>query len=149
LRRSLACASLEQKVSTETMDFWLTSNVTGNLIDVPGIDFEAVEKLNTAEDEYDRITDTHQLLGKYLQLHGPGKISLSQLNKKFEYFLEAKGIYSHRSIIVFAVAQKVLAFFPGFHEGEDDEYDHESNGESDYESNGESDYESNGESDEE
>jgi hypothetical protein len=112
----------KSKVSDDAMNFWIHSGVTGKLQEVPGIGAAAMKKLADHEDEFERITNTHQLLGKYLQLYGPGKVSIVELNKKFFHFLKERGVTSHRNTIVLAVSKKVPPCFPGFH-GEDDEED--------------------------
>jgi hypothetical protein len=107
------------------MEVWKNADVNGDLKQVPGIGAAAVDKLGAADvEENERITNTHQLIGKYLLLKGPGDVTFSELNQKFWYFLKAKGITAHRSAIVLAISDKVSAFFPGFHDGSEDfEYD--------------------------
>jgi hypothetical protein len=115
----------KSKVSNNTMEVWKNADVKGDLKQVPGIGAAAVDKLGAADvEENERITNTHQLIGKYLMLKGPGDVTFSELNQKFWYFLKAKGITAHRSAIVLAISDKVSAFFPGFHDGSEDfEYD--------------------------
>jgi hypothetical protein len=84
-----------------------------------------VDKLGADDvEENERITNTHQLIGKYLMLKGPGEVTFSELNHKFGHFLDGKGITSHRNAIVRAISDKVSSFFPGFHDGSE-EFDYE------------------------
>lgn len=119
----------KSKVSEDRMEKWRTSEVTGDIIEVPGIG-PAAKKL-LAEDAIpeDRITNTHQLIGHYLKLKGPDGedevVTIAETNQKFWYWLKLKGIASHRSAIVLAVAEKCATFFPGFHDANAVEYDDE------------------------
>jgi hypothetical protein len=107
------------------MELWINSNITGDLKQVPGIGVVAVEKLGAKDvEENQRIETTHQLIGKYLMLKGPGD-TFKELNQKFWYFLMAKGISSHRSDIVKAIAKKVSSFIPNFQGGIEDDYEYE------------------------
>ena len=108
---------------------FLNSNITGNLEEVPGIGPAAVRALgevNEKEDPANRITNTHQLIGKYLMLKGPEEVDTMEHNDKFWYFLQSKGISSHRSGIVQCIARKVGTFIQGiydptiYEEGEED-----------------------------
>jgi hypothetical protein len=112
------------------MEQWRVSNVTGNLLDVPGIGPAAVKHLRSDPDPNTRITNTYQLIGQYLMLKGPEDeeqtCSIRELNQKFWYYLKAKGIATHRSAIVLAIYLKVSAFFPNFADvNEEDDIDYE------------------------
>jgi hypothetical protein len=100
------------------MEKFRLSNVTGKLIEVPGIGDAAILKLASDPDPTERITNTHQLIGKYLMLKGPDEngesVSVFQTNQKFWYWLKMRGIVVHRSAIVLAISTKVSSFFPEF-----------------------------------
>jgi regulator of replication initiation timing len=100
---------------------WKYNDVNRDLKQVPGIDAAAVDKLGADDvEENERITNTHQLIGKYLMLKG-GEVTFSELNHKFGHFLDGKGITSsHRNAIVCAISDKVSSFFPGFHDGSEE-----------------------------
>lgn len=121
----------KSKVSDQRMDAWRSGTVTGDLTEVPGIGPDAKKKLSTASILEDRITNTHQLFGKYLMLKGPDEdghvVTVSETNQKFWYYLKFKGISSHRSAIVLAVSEKVATFFPGFYDANASDYDEEDN----------------------
>jgi hypothetical protein len=105
------------------METWRNADVKGDLIQVPGIGAAAIRMLAADDvEENERITNTHQLIGKYLMLAGPGEVSFSELNQKFWYYLKAKGITSHRSAIVLAISDKAASFFPGFHDASEDHF---------------------------
>ena len=123
----------KSKVSQETMETWRASGVSGNLLEVPGVGPAAVRIFLEDKDPMTRITNTYQLFGQYLMLKGPDtedkKVTTSELNHKFWFWLKMKGIKSHRSAIVMAVAEKVASFFPCFYDanaiGEDESDDEE------------------------
>jgi hypothetical protein len=111
------------------MENWQYNNVTGNLLDVPGIGPAAVKALLNDPDDTTRITNTHQLIGQYLMLKGPDDAThtckIGEVNQKFWYFLKAKGITAHRSAIVKAIHLKVTSFFPDISDMNDDEHDND------------------------
>ena len=57
------------------------------------------------------ITNTFQLIGKFLSLKGSveggGLIGSVEHMERFWFFLEGRGVHSHRSAIVLAIAEKV------------------------------------------
>ncbi|EED87992.1 predicted protein [Thalassiosira pseudonana CCMP1335] len=110
------------------MDF-IRGSVTGDITEVPGIGPAAAKKLANVEGE-EGITNTYQLIGKFLMLKGPdtdtNKVESFEHCEKFWYWLQAMGISAHRSAIVKAIAQKVNGLLPGvydpdLYEDEDDE----------------------------
>jgi hypothetical protein len=113
---TLSCMrSPEQKITEQEMEDWINSIVTGDLLEVPGIGAAAVRMLGAEDvEEGERILTTHQLIGKYLALSGPGETTLRELNEKFWYFLRAKGIGARCSDIVEAISAKVASLFPDF-----------------------------------
>lgn len=119
----------KSKVSEDVMHTWRTSDVTGDIKEVPGIG-PATEML-LADDvrEEGRITNTHQLIGHYLKLKGPDNddriVTIAETNEKFWSWLQLKKVDSHRSTITFAVADKVATYFPGFHDANAQELDDE------------------------
>jgi hypothetical protein len=117
------------------MEVWRTEQVSGNLQDVPGIGPAAVKKLADTSDGNEAITNTYQLFGKYLMLKGPDteeyKVESVEHAEKFWQYLKTRGITSHRSAIVKAVAEKAATFFTGiydaniYEEGDEDDDDDE------------------------
>lgn len=112
------------------MEIWRTEPVSGNLLDVPGIGPSAVKKLADTSGGDEAITNTYQLFGKYLMLKGPDedehKVESVEHSEKFWQYLKTRGIASHRSAIVKAVAEKAATFFKGIYDAnmyEDDEDD--------------------------
>lgn len=104
------------KVSDDTMDTWRQGQVTGDLSEVPGIGPAAIKKLAECDEGPDRITNTYQLFGKFLMLKGPGhgdetEVEPMEHTQKFWEFLKNRGISSHRSAIVKAIAEKTSTFF--------------------------------------
>ncbi|CAN0415243.1 unnamed protein product, partial [Hapterophycus canaliculatus] len=65
----------------------------------------------------DCVTNTYQLIGKFLALRGPDKtdfkVDSMEHCDKFWYWLKSKGIHACRSMIVYAIAEKVNTWIPG------------------------------------
>lgn len=105
------------RVSEDKMEAWLRSQVTPNLEDVPGIG-PAAKKLLAEGDE--QITNCYQLFGKFLMLRGPDTpdhtVENMEHTEKFWHWLKQKGISSHRSAIVRAIAEKSATFFTGIYD---------------------------------
>jgi len=119
----------KSKVSEDRMQKWRQENVTGDLSEVPGIGPAAIAKLAEGDGD-DAITNTYQLFGKYLMMKGPDtedhKVESYEHTEKFWYFLKNKGISSHRSAIVRAIAEKASTFFRDIYDAnqyDDDEDD--------------------------
>jgi hypothetical protein len=127
----------KSKVSASTSEKWNSSAVTGILTEVPGIGPAAVAKL--AFDELNRpheqVTNTYQLFGVYLIMKGSDAstgetISSYEHNERFWQWLKTKGVVSHRSAIVKAIAEKCATYFANFYdanayESDDDDEDEE------------------------
>jgi ferritin len=82
---------------------------------VPGIGPAAVRKLAEGDEGADSVTNTYQLFGKYL-MH---KVEPVDHFEKFFQFLKNRGISSHRSAIVKAIAEKAATFFPNIYDAND------------------------------
>jgi hypothetical protein len=112
------------------MEAWLRSQVTPDLEDVPGIGPAAVKRLADGDE---KITNCYQLFGKFLMLRGPDtpehKVENIEHTEKFWHWLKQKGISSHRSAIVRAIAEKSATFFTGIYDanewGDDDDEEDE------------------------
>mmetsp|Transcript_32386 Transcript_32386/g.39808 ORF Transcript_32386/g.39808 Transcript_32386/m.39808 type:complete len:133 (-) Transcript_32386:325-723(-) len=120
------------RVSDSTMAEFMRATITGDITEVPGIGPSAAKKLADGEGD-DAVTNTFQLIGKFLTLKGPdtedGKVEQLEHMEKFWYWLQSKGIASHRSGIVRAIAEKVNSMIPGIYDpdayGDDDDSDEE------------------------
>jgi hypothetical protein len=122
----------KSKVSASTSEKWNSSAVTGILTEVPGIGAAAVTKLafDVQDRPHERVTNTYQLFGVYLAMKGPddtphGPVSSYEHNERFWQWLKAKGIVSHRSAIVKAIAEKCATFFANFYDANAYESDDE------------------------
>lgn len=118
------------KVSEDKMNAWRSSQITGDLSEVPGIGPAAIAKLKEGDDGPDKITNTYQLFGKFLMLKGPGhdgeiQVEPIEHTEKFWQYLKNRGISSHRSAIVRAIAEKSATFFSGIYDANDYEEDEE------------------------
>jgi len=86
---------------------------------VPGIGDKAIKAL--AEDSHpeNRITNTFQLIGKFLMLKGPDnayeQVDVVDHMDKFWDFLQSKGIDAFRSGIVQCIAEKANILIPGLY----------------------------------
>jgi len=101
------------------MDF-IRGSVTGEITEVPGIGPAAAKKLANGENADEKVTNTYQLIGKFLMLKGPdiddNKVESMEHCEKFWYWLQDKGISAHRSAIVKAIALKVNGLLPGVYD---------------------------------
>mmetsp|Transcript_14455 Transcript_14455/g.17574 ORF Transcript_14455/g.17574 Transcript_14455/m.17574 type:complete len:136 (+) Transcript_14455:92-499(+) len=108
------------RVSDDKMTEFLRGKLTGDLSEVPGIGPAAIKKLKDAEEDDDKITNTFQLIGKFLMLKGPdedgNKVETREHMEKFWYYLQEKGISAHRSGIVRCIAEKVNGMMPGIYD---------------------------------
>ena len=104
------------------MENWRSTPTNPDLISVPGIGPATVRKLAECELEEDKITNTYQLFGKFLMLKGPGhtedEIEIDSLEhmEKFWHWLKNRGVGSHRSAIVRAIAEKSATFFQNIYD---------------------------------
>ena len=100
------------------MENWKTTPTDPDLKTVPGVGPATIRKLAEADIEEDRITNTYQLFGKFFMLKGPGhtegeiEIDSFEHMERFWHWLKNRGISSHRSAIVRAIAEKSATFFP-------------------------------------
>ena len=94
-----------------------------DITEVPGIGPAAAKKLADAEDDDEKITNTWQLMGKFLMLKGPDedghKVESNEHMQKFWHWMAEKGISSHRSAIVRAIAEKMNGMTPGIYDASD------------------------------
>lgn len=122
------------RVSDDKMNEFLRGQLSGDLQEVPGIGPAAKKKLGEGDADGDVITNTFQLVGKFLMLKGPDdgdeKVGTREHMEKFWYWLQEKGISSHRSGIVRCIAEKMNAMMPGIYDAseyadDDDDSDDE------------------------
>ena len=107
-------------VNDDTMMDFIRGSVTGEITEVPGIGPAAAKKLANGENVDEKVTNTYQLIGKFLMLKGPdiddNKVESMEHCEKFWYWLQDKGISAHRSAIVKAIALKVNGLLPGVYD---------------------------------
>jgi len=108
------------------MQNFLKGKVSGDITDIPGIGPAAAKKLAKGDSHDEMITNTFQLIGKFLMFKGPddgedNNVGTREHLDKFWYFLQEKEISSHRSGIVKAIAEKVNQMMPGIYDAS--EYD--------------------------
>ena len=95
----------------ERLANFIQLQITGNLLEVPGIGIATVKILNDSG-----ITTTFQLMGKFLSLKDQGVESV-ELCDRFFYWLKGAGVApGYRSSVVQAIAQKMDITFPGIYD---------------------------------
>lgn len=126
-------------MSADRITEFVISQLSGDLLEVPGIGPAAVKALANHDVPESRITTTYQLIGAYLSFKGRSEsdgeiIAPISHNDLFWYFLKERGISSHRSAIVQAIAMKCNSFMQGLYDPaayesdeEDDDDDFENN----------------------
>lgn len=107
-------------VKEESLATFIRAPITGDLTEVPGIGKAAVSALSSGDDPNEKITNTYQLIGKYLMLKGPddgeNKVSCVEHCDKFWAFLQSKGVNAYRSGIVQCIAEKCNILLPGIYD---------------------------------
>eukprot|EP00563_Minutocellus_polymorphus_P005245 CAMPEP_0181041306 /NCGR_PEP_ID=MMETSP1070-20121207/11527_1 /TAXON_ID=265543 /ORGANISM="Minutocellus polymorphus, Strain NH13" /LENGTH=111 /DNA_ID=CAMNT_0023119405 /DNA_START=191 /DNA_END=526 /DNA_ORIENTATION=- len=105
------------------------ATISGDLIEVPGLGPAAIKKMSSSSDDDEKVTNTFQLVGKFLMLKGPDedghKVESNEHMQKFWHWLAEKGISSHRSAIVLAIAEKMNTMMPGIYDPSDYDDDEE------------------------
>ncbi len=114
----------QSQISENSLADFLRSPIIGDLIEVPGISPSNAKLLNRGGDVTDRITNTYQLIGKFLMLKTLDKETNSYITQKqhcnaFYDYLKNKGITSHRHSIVLAIAEKANTLLPGIYDAND------------------------------
>ena len=104
----------KSQVSADQLAKFLAMDLSEDITTVPGIGPAAAKKLATPGENDSPVQTTHQLIGKYLSLRGPGMSSKEHCDA-FWFYLKLKGIDSHRSGIVHAIGEKVNVAFPGIY----------------------------------
>ncbi len=96
----------KSKVSADALAAFLASEVQEDVTSVPGIGPAAAKKLAEAVEGDQAITTTYQLIGKFLTLKGKG-VSQAEHCDAMWFWLQARGLDSHRAGIVHSIAEKV------------------------------------------
>jgi hypothetical protein len=102
----------KSKVSAEALARFLTDAINENITSVPGIGPAAQQRLATEVAGDSAVETTYQLIGKFLSLKSKGMTPKDHMNA-FWFYLQSRGIDSHRSGIVLSIAQKVDLMMPG------------------------------------
>ena len=100
------------QVSEDQLAKFLAEDVHEDITSVPGIGPAAAKKLAEQVEGDSPIQTTYQLIGKFLSLRGPG-MSTQEHCDAFWNYLSLRGVNSHRSGIVHAIAEKTDLAFPG------------------------------------
>lgn len=102
----------KSRVSQNALAEFLSDEIQENIQSVPGIGPEAARILSTACEGEPPIDTTHQLIGRFLTLRGPGMTPVQHTNA-FWYYLKMRGVNRYRSGVVHAIAEKVNLMIPG------------------------------------
>ena len=113
---------------------WITSPLTGDVKQVPGVG-DAIERILGATDFPNEgkyclnvrsavifwncltigpITSSYQLIGKFLYIKAEGISQVAQCDA-FYHWLQYRGVKSHINSIVLAIAEKSNVLFPGIY----------------------------------
>lgn len=106
------------------MQDFLRGQIKGEIQEVPGIGPAAAKRLAAGDEESERITNTFQLIGKFLMLKGAedeesddkAPIAAGEHVNRFWHWLAEKDVKSHRSAIVQAIAEKMNQSLPGIYD---------------------------------
>lgn len=107
------------RMAESTLADFITSPLTGVITEVPGISPKQAILLSRG-DYNDQITNTYQLIGKFLLMKTINQetneyITSQEHCDKFCMYLKNKGVNSHRTDITFAIAEKCNVLFPGIY----------------------------------
>lgn len=105
------------QVSEDTLAKFLSQDVQEDITSVPGIGPAGARLLAASTESEVGVQTTWQLFGVFLKLKGPGMTSQEHCDA-FWHWLAMKGVKSHRSGIVHAVAERVDLAFPGVYSRE-------------------------------
>eukprot|EP00567_Pseudictyota_dubia_P016232 CAMPEP_0197440840 /NCGR_PEP_ID=MMETSP1175-20131217/7244_1 /TAXON_ID=1003142 /ORGANISM="Triceratium dubium, Strain CCMP147" /LENGTH=131 /DNA_ID=CAMNT_0042971019 /DNA_START=128 /DNA_END=523 /DNA_ORIENTATION=+ len=115
----------KSRVSDDTLNQFLRGKISGNIEDVPGIGPAAAKRLAEGDTDDERVTNTYQLIGKFLMLKGADEesdtnepIPPGEHVNRFWHWLAEKDIKSHRSAIVKAIAEKMNQSMPGIYDAD-------------------------------
>ena len=105
------------QVSDDKLAEFLDAPIQEDITSVPGIAASAKQKLASGEGD-DVVTTTYQLIAKFLYFRGEGASSAEQCDAMW-YWLQGKGVSSHRAGIVHCIAEKVNTMIPGMYDSAD------------------------------
>ncbi len=113
----------QSQISSDSLADFLRCPITGEITEVPGISPKQAKVLSLGGDSSERITNTFQLIGKFLQLKTLDEQTGLPINSQehcdaFWKYLKYKGITSHRTGIVQAIAEKTNTMIPGIYDSE-------------------------------
>jgi hypothetical protein len=106
------------RIDADSLADFIRAPITGVLTEVPGIGPKTAKQLAKGTDP---IVNTFQLIGKYLMLKSNDQetdvpIECQYHCDKFWHWLKAKGVETHRSGIVMAIAEKANTMMPGMYD---------------------------------
>lgn len=105
------------QINESTCAEFIIADVSGDLIDVPGVGKSAVKAISDAG-----AGNTFALLGKFLMLRKEGMTGQAHQNAMAQYLKEIK-VNSHRSDVVYSCSEKLRSLFPKLCPDGDDEGD--------------------------
>ncbi len=111
-------------MNENTLITFLRSPITGDITEVPGISSKNAKILSYGDNEFNKITNTFQLIGVCLQLKQKRNgeyITCKQHCDLFKTYLANKGITNNKDTIVMAIVEKLGTMFPGMYDMYDNE----------------------------
>ena len=107
------------QINESTCAEFIIADVSGDLIDVPGVGKTAVKAISDAG-----ASNTFALLGKFLMLRKEGMTGQAHQNAMAQYLKDIK-VNSHRSDVVYSCSEKLRSLFPKLCPDEEAEIDAE------------------------
>lgn len=96
-------------INKDRLADFLSSALTGDVCEVPGIRQKTAQKL--ASEEHGSVRNTWQLLGKFLEMREQGDTCLTHCTR-YMHWLKRKGVTKHCTTITTCVAEKVATWLP-------------------------------------
>ena len=107
------CLCLYIHRSADSLAKFLEDEIDEDITSVPGIGAAAAKKLKAGEDG---VNTAYQLFGRFLTLKSAGCSAQEHCDAMW-FWLQAKGVSSHRSGIVQCLAEKLEIMMPGLYQG--------------------------------
>ena len=99
-------------MSADSLAKFLEDEIDEGITSVPGIGPAAAKSLAAGEDG---VATTYQLFGRFLTLKSEGASSAEHCDAMW-YWLQGKGVSSHRSGIVQCLVEKLEIMMPGLYQ---------------------------------
>ena len=99
-------------MSADSLAKFLEDEIDEDITTVPGVGAAAAKKLAAGDDG---VATTYQLFGRFLTLKSKGASNSEHCDAMW-FWLQGKGVSSHRSGIVQCLVEKVEIMMPGLYQ---------------------------------